>query len=59
MDRLGQEPVERVVNAIMIALFAIAILMGIFHIGDGAPPDEFDECGHHRCVTIQVAGATI
>ena len=61
MDKLGKEPLERVINAIWIALFAALILMEILFPGTRTPldPNTADECDYSRCVTIQVAGATV
>ena len=58
MDILGKNPKDRIINVAMGAVFvAIAILMaGPANLDEDG---NYDECDHHRCVTIQVASATI
>ena len=60
MDMLGKNRKDRISNIICGTVFvAIAILMAIYGPSGLDEDGNYDECGHHRCAIIQVAGATI
>ena len=60
MDMLGKSRKDRIGNAICLTVMvAIAILMAIYSPANLDEDGNYDECGHHRCAIIQVAGATI